>query len=353
MWACCPTHRRRGLLKALLGRLLDDAVERGEPAAVLSASQATIYGRFGFGTATRWRSVTVPVARSAFRPDAPVAGGSLRLVDRTAAASSVADVHRRSARCGTLSRSDAWWDVVLGQEETFIGGHKDNLVMVHHDAAGRADAYGIYRMEERWTDSGPAHRLEVVEVVGVDTPSELAVWRALLDHDLVDHVHAPLAVDHVLCDVLADSRAFMTEGIRDFLWCRPLDVATLLSARTYGLDTTIVLGVTDGFRPATAGRYVLDVAQGEASCRRDDAATPDLVLDVAELGAGVARGRVLPTTGPGGPRPGDPLRRRHRGRRHVRHRSVALDRHPLLSAGSEQPERQVRTAPVRTHAGVR
>lgn len=280
-----PTHRRRGLLTALLRRLLAEAAARGEPTAVLSASQATIYGRFGFGVAVRGRGVSVSASRSAFRDDAPVASGGLRLVDRPSAGAVLADVHRRSRRCGTLSRSEAWWDVVLGDTETFIGGHRDHLVMVHEDHRGSADAYAVYRMEERWLETGPAHRLEVREAVGVDAAAELAVWRALLDHDLVDHVHAVLPVDHVLGDALADPRALVTESDRDVLWCRPLDVVALLSARTYGVDATIVVEVTDGFRPETAGRYRLEVSTGQGSCRRDDGATPDLVLDVAELGA--------------------------------------------------------------------
>ena len=51
-WAAVlPTHRRRGILSALMGRLLDDTVERGWPAATLLASEAGIYPRFGFGVA--------------------------------------------------------------------------------------------------------------------------------------------------------------------------------------------------------------------------------------------------------------------------------------------------------------
>src|SRR4051812_12465122 len=47
-----PTHRRRGLLTAMMGRLLDDSRGRGEPLAALLASESVIYGRFGYGLAT-------------------------------------------------------------------------------------------------------------------------------------------------------------------------------------------------------------------------------------------------------------------------------------------------------------
>lgn len=280
-----PTHRRRGVLSALMARLLDDVAAAGEPAAMLGASEATIYGRFGYGMATRARSVSVRTAGSAFRPDAPRARGRLRLVRRADAVGRLAEVYRRVGGVGSLSRTPAWWGIVLGETELFIGGHPLNFVLVHEDDAGVADGYAIYRVEEHWTTDGPAHRLTVVELVGVDAGAELALWRGLLDHDLVAEVHAPLPSDHLLFDVLVDLRAVRTTSERDQFWLRPLDVEALLSARTYGMDATLVLDVVDRFRPVTAGRYVLSVDGGGGACRRDDDARSDLGLDVAELGA--------------------------------------------------------------------
>jgi predicted acetyltransferase len=280
-----PTHRRRGVLRALLTRQLDDAAAAGERAAVLSASEATIYGRFGFGTATRWRRVEVPTARARFRADAPVSGGRLRLVARDRAAGVLAEVYRRSVGVGALSRTEAWWQVVLGDAELFIGGHRLHHVMVHEDTYGTTDAYAIYRIVEMWGDTGPAHHLVVTEIMGVDPAAELAVWRGLLDHDLVAELSAYLPADHLLFDVLDDPRALSAGGERDFLWLRPLDVEALLGARTYATDGRLVLEVGDATRPGTAGRYELRVDGGAGSCRRDDAATADLGLDVSELGS--------------------------------------------------------------------
>ena len=45
-------HRRRGLLRRMIEDDLDDAVAKGVPIAALTASEATIYGRWGFGPAT-------------------------------------------------------------------------------------------------------------------------------------------------------------------------------------------------------------------------------------------------------------------------------------------------------------
>ena len=43
------THRRRGVLRQLMERQLDDVVDRDEPLAILTASESSIYGRFGYG----------------------------------------------------------------------------------------------------------------------------------------------------------------------------------------------------------------------------------------------------------------------------------------------------------------
>ncbi|NOX28608.1 MAG: GNAT family N-acetyltransferase, partial [Actinobacteria bacterium] len=44
-----PTHTRRGLLTAMMNRLLSEARSAGTILASLRASEAPIYGRFGFG----------------------------------------------------------------------------------------------------------------------------------------------------------------------------------------------------------------------------------------------------------------------------------------------------------------
>src|SRR5262252_7357185 len=49
--AVLPTHRRRGVLTSLMGRQLADIRDRGEPLAVLWASESVIYSRYGYGRA--------------------------------------------------------------------------------------------------------------------------------------------------------------------------------------------------------------------------------------------------------------------------------------------------------------
>src|SRR6186997_2946606 len=47
-----PDHTRRGILRQMMDWLLADAQAHAEPVAILLASEAAIYQRFGFGNAT-------------------------------------------------------------------------------------------------------------------------------------------------------------------------------------------------------------------------------------------------------------------------------------------------------------
>ena len=76
-----PTHRRRGILRALMSRQLDDVAARGEALAVLTASESGIYGRFGYGIANSTITIELDPHRARFR-ETPVGDGRLRLIER-------------------------------------------------------------------------------------------------------------------------------------------------------------------------------------------------------------------------------------------------------------------------------
>ena len=281
-----PTHRRRGVLRALMTRQLHDAVGRGDAAAVLHASEGSIYRRFGYGPATRWRHVRVDTRRVRFREDAPDPGGSCTVVERAAARDACVMVHERVRRstAGGLSRSDAWWDVVLGDVESYIGGIPRQLALVHRDERGRADGYALYEVHEDWRSGQADHTLAVWELVGADVGVELALWRTLIEHDLVGTVTGAIAVDHALWDVVVDARQVGLDWEQDLLWLRLLDVEAVLGRRTYGVDGRLVIAVEDPLLTSVHGTYLLEAVDGDVRCERSDEA-PDLHLSVADLGA--------------------------------------------------------------------
>ncbi len=54
-----PTHRRQGVLSAMMRQQLADLRARGESVGVLLSSEAPIYGRFGYGPATYTSKLTL------------------------------------------------------------------------------------------------------------------------------------------------------------------------------------------------------------------------------------------------------------------------------------------------------
>ncbi|HLM65035.1 MAG TPA: GNAT family N-acetyltransferase [Acidimicrobiales bacterium] len=281
-----PTHRRRGLLRALMGAVVDQALDRDEALAGLTASEGGIYRRFEFGVAARYQSTAVDTARSAEVVDI-AAPGRMRLVDAAEAAALRPQVWDRCWRRipGELARQPSHWTVLGLDPEHRRGGASGRFVVVHEAPDGTADGYAAYRIRSDWSPGRANHELRVLEVVALDDGVEAALLRYLLDVDLVATLfwHAG-PVDLPLRWRLADPRALTIAGEGDHLWLRPLDVARCLSERRYATAGGFVVEVVDVDRPHLGGRFRLDGGIDGADCVRTDA-DPDLVAGAAELGS--------------------------------------------------------------------
>ena len=278
--AVLPTHRRRGLLRDVLGAVLGQAREMGEHYAILNASDSGIYGRFGFGQADRVLRIELDTDHVDLV--VPLAAGSVDLVDRCDALPLVAELYERfgRARPGAVGRSDAWWALVLHQEASWRG-IGDPFVAVHRDDAGRPDGYAIYRSRDHWERGHAAGTVEVRELEAASPDVEAALWRFLCDIDLRPKVVAyPRPSDDPLRWRLSQPRRAWVGETLDLLWCRPLDVAACLGGRAYAVDDSLVLAITDETFPDQAGTYRVS----PDGCERVDA-QPDATMDVAVLGS--------------------------------------------------------------------
>jgi len=292
--AVLPTHRRRGILRQMMERVLDDAAAREEPVAVLTASEAVIYGRFGFGVGAQHARVTVRAKESGFiapllARDSDAAPGSMRLAwsGDEAAIAAMADVYERwrGSRAGALSRHAGWWEVTRRDHPYRRDDHGPAYYALHDDAEGVADGYAIYRLKD------PGHEwlhALVVELVALDPAVETELWRYVLDIDLTSKVIVrALAVDDPLKWRLADPRALTVDRLEDWLWVRILDVCAALEARAYDTSGRLVIEVVDDFRPdgRASGTFRLEVSPDGASCERADRASPDITIGVEALGS--------------------------------------------------------------------
>jgi predicted acetyltransferase len=275
-----PTHRRRGYLRAVQRALIDDARARGEPVAVLWATEDTIYGHFGYGMASMSAEIDVPRDRTA--PFAAFASpGEARLVALDEAEPLVAPIYDRVARAtpGMFARSPDWWqDRVLNDMEWKRrgGGFLQCAVL---EIEGKPAAYALYRMNAFFERGVQTGNIFVVEAMGDSPEATHAIWRFLLDIDWLARVKANLLpLDHPLLLSLADPRR-LNFLVREGLWIRPVDVGAAFSARGYAADDAIVVDVADEFCPWNAGRWRIARTGTEKT-----SAEPDLSCDVASLG---------------------------------------------------------------------
>ena len=280
-----PTHRRRGILNQLMRTELDEIAARGEPLAILWASEAPIYGRYGYGMATVRMAIEAERDRMRFRGD-PRPVGQVRLVNEEEAARIVPPIYERVRRetPGMFARSEAWWrEYRLPDPEHYRHGAGPRYFAVL-DLDGADEAYARYRVKDDWQDGVTASTLRVIEAVATSPVAHRELWRYLFGVDLVHKIeYWLLSVDDPLFLLVTEARRLRPRP-GDGLWLRIVDVERALGGRTYATDGAVSLGLTDAFLPANEGVWRLEVSGGEARVSRSDAA-PELRLDVADLGS--------------------------------------------------------------------
>jgi len=275
------THRRQGLLRRLLGAIHDDIDARGEPVAGLAASEGGIYGRFGYGTASLMRRVSIEAGAARLRDELVPKPGSVRFLELPEARTVVPVLwdRVRALRPGETSRSREWWDMAFADQARPYERFSPTFRLGHEDG------YAAYRIRMNWNEGAPAHDLDVVELCAVTPDAHAALWHTILNVDLVGTVTSRRGVtlDDALPHLLANPRAVRTEGLDDSLWLRPHRPDVLLAARTYGTEDRLVLEVTDATASAPV-RYEVDGGPAGATATRTRRRA-DLVLDRAALGA--------------------------------------------------------------------
>jgi len=276
-----PTHRRRGVLTQMMAAMHDDARDRGEPAAILTASESAIYGRYGYGVAA-WRlAITAERQRIAFaRPDDDP--GGVRLVTRAEAMLALPPIYERArgTRAGMVSRPEFWWPQVFW--DYVLPPKKACFFAVHATADGRDDGYVAYEIDGDWVGGLPQRKLTVLDMQADSPATWISLWRYVFGVDLVATISAVnQPVDDPLRHVVTDGRHVRVDYVNDNLWLAPLDPRAVLAARTYTVPGRVVIEVhaPDG----TTATVAVESVAGETSCAATTEA-PDLACDTAVLG---------------------------------------------------------------------
>lgn len=280
-------HTRRGVLTSLMRAQLGGARQRGRMFSVLLASEAAIYGRYGYGPATWVKRVSLPSKAASFRSAAPRAG-NVRLIDVSTASTLLPDIYRRiPRRPGMIERVDSWWTTMFGR---FNDGPQ---IAVHSNDDGIDDGFALYSpTSKEFRLEDPTTELRVEDLHAADAMAAADLWRFLVNVDLVTTVSAAdRPVDEPLEWWLSDPRSVQVQAVEDFLWVRVLDVPGALSARVFGHASPVVIDVRDEMFPENSGCYRLS-SDGVARC----AEAAQVSMDVGMLGAlflGGVSGRVL------------------------------------------------------------
>jgi predicted acetyltransferase len=287
-----PTHRRRGILTRLAAAEHAAIRERGEVVGLLYASEWPIYGRFGYGPATRTATLTLDAARTGFH--GPEATGIELATQDEALAETLRGVFEawRRHQPGEIWRREFRWLDDVGVRDSGWRPRWKGFIAVHRDRAGEADGYARYRTEEKWVNRQPASTIVIDELHALNEDAATSLWRFLAEVDLVATVSAGgRSPSDRLPWRLVNGRAASASEIGDGLWIRLFDVPRALGARTYEREDRLVLEVIDPELTAPI-RVALDASRDGVTCTPTDR-TPDLTVPIAALGAAYLGGTRL------------------------------------------------------------
>lgn len=282
-------HERRGIARSLLEGRLHHAAKTGAAVVALTASEATIYGRFGFAPASWEYTHEVDPRRVSWRGGKPA--GRVHTLDPRSLRSVAPELFERSRGAGDIDRGIAWWQQTLREVTIrhFSHGEGQTLALRYDDADGAPQGYALYRVapgEEYGT-------LIVDDVVTVTPEARYALWRHLTGISLTKRVtfHSAPAEEAIRWR-LVDRRAVVTKGHDDALWLRIVDVPAVLGSRRFSTDPVAtsrehVLDIVDPLGIA-GGRFVLRIAaDGSAVVERvGDVVEAEAVTDPAATGTG-------------------------------------------------------------------
>ena len=281
-----PSHRRQGILTAMMRYQLDQVRERGEAIAALWASEAIIYQRFGYGMAAEGVELAIDRTRTALRT-APPFSGRCRYIQRDEALGAWPGIWDtdRVRYPGMHSRSAGWWENRVLRDPPWPGpAGFSSLFNVQYEEGGKPLGYARYRIKEHYENGSAASVLSVQALHGNTDGAYSALWQHIFGVDLVGKIQAEWRrTDEPLYAMLADPRRLVRRP-SDTLWVRIVDTVQALEARRYRTAGALVIELRDDFCPWNGGRYVIEGGPDGARCSHTTK-TADLTMTVNELGA--------------------------------------------------------------------
>jgi predicted acetyltransferase len=201
-------------------------------------------------------------------------------------------------RVGALNRDDNWWVVKWHDPESWRHGESAYRFALHYDRRGRPNGYVAFRVKNNWSESGSAAEVIINELDATDTPARAALWRFVLDLDLVRTFSVDAAPDEPLRYLVDDLRSVKADP-QDGTYARLVDVPRALEARRYASDLDVIIKVEDTLLTQNTGSLRLEAGPDGASVSRTRR-RPDLIMNVRELSSIYLAGTPLTALGRAG-----------------------------------------------------
>lgn len=284
-----PDHRRRGVLGALMREHLRwTRDEAGRTLAALKASEASIYGRYGYGVATRELMTTFAQGTTFAAPSAIESLAEATTTRMTTIAPEHAErLHALAQRCGAVAAGQ-----IVRSVEDFARiltdipesrGEREPARLLWATRDGEDVGCAWFHRSPKWSDGAPAGTAGVFFVMNTDMGARLALARRLTTLDLMTSTEYWTTLDDPLVLWRAGERPHGA-GVCDDLWLRVVDLPAAVAERGHAADLDLTVEVTDGILPDNAGTWRWTARDGEGHLTRDSGPA-DLTLDIADLGS--------------------------------------------------------------------
>lgn len=255
-------------MSALLRNQLEHLHEHGEPVATLWASEPSIYGRFGFGVATR--RVVVSAPRGAALHGAPDPVATVSLGEAAEQLDACAEVYERmrAVRPGMVSRSGEAWRESSFDDPSAPGPRSSLRCVLATDERGQPSGYAWFRTKPDWDGGDPQGTVEVAETLAESPTAHRALLDVVLELDLMATVRFwNLPLDHPLLTWTEHTHR-LRATLGEQLWVRIVRLDEALAARAYATPLDVVIDVADAACPWNDGRWRVSADQTGATVQR-------------------------------------------------------------------------------------
>ncbi|MBW1710764.1 MAG: GNAT family N-acetyltransferase, partial [Deltaproteobacteria bacterium] len=275
-----PIYRGHGNLRKITKAHFELLREKREQAiALLYASQASIYHRFGYAIVSSFNEYNIEPRYIQFHTEHSASGSFREVGDDELEL--LSDLYRRfcAERTGYLHRSKIAWKMYLTPPTT----PRSLLGKIVYEEAGEPLGYMIYTMEPHTTGNPtePWQKLVIRDFVWLTALAYREIWNVLAAMNLVRNIVWRAPLDDPLPHLLLEPRMLHSTSY-DGLLARIVDIERTIPQRGYDGEGTLIFEIQDELCPWNQGRWKVDATGGKAAiehCAED----PQLVIPISTM----------------------------------------------------------------------